>query len=365
MANELGEAGISGVLGLLNSGINAMFATRENKKNRNWQEKMYNLSVENNRQDAETAHGRQLELLQAGRENQLQYQKKAPSAQLQGLKDAGINLALGLNGGAAGGQGVGSTSAAQAAPAAYGNPTTFLPQMLDLSAVMKNFAEAGLAKAKSKTEEGLTEKIQDERKAIQQGIAESQERINKIKSECKLNDSQINLNNINADWQTIQNRIASATEETQIEIKKQELENLKQNFKKGIEEITSLQIENKHKEELLKAQIQDFWMNARKAFYEAAWQKMQNGRDIKKFNEEFKILQNTANKLMYEAENEKDFKDRWEKEMRQRKWEMWVGAGSRVLSQLIDVISSAMIPTKGANKVIKEVLDPTEFYGIE
>lgn len=323
MGNWISEI-VGGGLGLINSGINIAAAKKENEKNRQWQEQMYNLSVENNRQDAETAYGRQLELLAAGRKNQLQYQLEEPSAKLQGLKNAGINLALGLNGGAAGGQGVGSVSAAQAAPAGYGNPTTFLPQIMDLSTAMKNFAEAGLAKAQAKKEEGLTEKIQDERQAIQQSISESQAKVKEILSKERLNKAQESYTKMQSDWQEIQNRIANATEKEQEELIRQQTTNAKKEWEKMDTEINNSNKTVQQKEELKDSMIKLQNQQLKNLLIEAYGKKLENGKQLQTFKSYCDQAAETARKLKAEAENAEDFKRRFDKEMENKAIELGI-----------------------------------------
>lgn len=280
-----------------------------NKKNRKWQEKMYKLAVENNRQDAETAYGRQNELVEKGSEiayqNQLRGAREMPSATVQGYKDAGLNLGLALQGGINGTQGGGtSATAPQAAPAQQGAPQTFGPQIFDISAAIKNIADAKLAQTKAKTEEGV-QKIQEEQ------INNIKADTDKKRKEIEEMDSKINLNELAGAWQETQNEIAKDTKKEQKEAIRWNFYNQKKQY-----ELTLAQIKDTNEAAKLKTKLIEY-NNAQceLTLSQKFGQDIQNKHDQQTFEDLCKITRETANKIAAEAKNEKEFKERWTKEM--------------------------------------------------
>lgn len=75
---------IAGAASLAGTGASIGATSKLNKKNREWQEKMYNQQVSNNREDAATAYERQLSLIQLQGETE----------QIKRMKLAGLNPAL-------------------------------------------------------------------------------------------------------------------------------------------------------------------------------------------------------------------------------------------------------------------------------
>lgn len=279
-----------------------------NKKNRKWQEKMYEISLENNRQDAETAYQRQKENAQFAFDLGQQQEQNHFQNLMQSARAAGVNPGMAL--GAGGTQGTSTTATApQSAPAQAGSPQTFSPQIMDLSQAAKNIADAKLAEATAKKEEGLTEKIEDEKQAIQQGIAESQKRMEKM-------DSDIDLNKLNGAWQTIQNNIAGATQQTQIDISKWNLKNLKQNFYNEIERLNQSDREITIKEEMKDSMVKLQNAQCRLTLLQANGQKINNDKELQGMKSSLRILEETANKIAADAKNSEEFHERWEREMK-------------------------------------------------
>lgn len=347
--------------GLVQTGIQAGITNRQNRENRAWQERMYQQQVKDNRYNMQLAYQNQVKMLGEQNQSQLQLEQARPLNNLQGLKAAGMNVGLALNGGA-GTSGTASSASSQLSQAGNVPSPAMIPITMDIAGAMRSFAEAIKAEKEGDKAGAEVFKIEDERAAIQQGIIESQKRIDKMLSEIGVNESVVNLNNTNKDWQEIQNRIAAATEQEQIDITKENLENLKQSTKKAFEETEALKIENKQKEELFKAQISNLWANTRLTFLQAAGQKIHNGQDMRKFNEEFKILQATASKIAAEAENEKDFKNRWEKEKYLEELGIWVNGGAKVVSEIIGVLG-ALIPAGGLKGAAKNAIKAGENMG--
>lgn len=300
---------IGGASNIFSSLINSLFAKKENERNRKWQKKMYDLSVENNRQDATqaqewTQNNMQLSYDLGQKEQQNHFQNLISSA-----REAGVNPGMALGAGVGAG-GVSAPSGAQANAAQTGAPTQFdEARIMDVSQAIKNMADAQLAKATAKKEEGLTEKIEDEKQAIQQGIAESQKRMEKM-------DSDIDLNKLNGAWQTIQNNIAGATEQTQIDISKWNLKNLKQNFYNEIERLNQSDREITIKEEMKDSMVKLQNAQCRLTLLQANGQKINNDKELQGMKSSLRILEETANKIAVDAKNSKEFHERWEREMK-------------------------------------------------
>lgn len=338
MGPEWIAALIAGVATMASTGASIGANSKLNKKNRDWQEKMYDVQVANNRKDAETAYNRQQEMLALGSETQLNYTRDEVGARLQGFKDAGLNPGLAVQGGLTGGQGIGGTSAPQAQAASVGNPQTFAPNILDLSAVAKNLAEAKLLNEKSKTEEDTRNKLKAEVEQINQKIEESKKAVEEM-------DSRINLNDLEAAWKEIQNDVAKATKGEQIELKKYELKNSQAAYDKQVAEIKGLDIDNDRKNEMYDKLFDYQSQQIKKTYYEAIGQDIQNEKDRKTMEAYVDTAIETANKLRYEVKNEKELKERFEKEMeqkgkelKQKRTQMWLNFGSSIIHTAAEVI---------------------------
>lgn len=294
-----------------------------NKKNRKWQEKMYKLAVENNRADAETAYGRQQENAQMAFDLGQQQEQNHFQNLMQSARAAGVNPGMAL--GAGGGTGGASVpQATQAAPAQTGTPQTFSPQIMDLSQAAKNIADAKLAEATAKKEEGLTGMIEQQKELLASQTAKNWEEIKKINEETKLTNSQ-------AEWQNIQNTIAKATQGTQIQITEKQLEALNKAIEKDIEEIRGMNIENDNKQKLIDATLKLQRAQLIETQFKAASLKIENQKELKSMESYLTQMENLAEKLQYEAKNEKEYRERFEKEMKQRNKELWVKVGSDTL----------------------------------
>lgn len=117
--SALGSAGISAAGSVVSSGLNALFQRFENQRERKWQENMYALQLQHNREDATTAFNRQKELIEDEREYQ------SIGAQVERAQKAGINplAALGVSSGG------GYSSVSSSSPASVGSPNTRAPQV--------------------------------------------------------------------------------------------------------------------------------------------------------------------------------------------------------------------------------------------
>lgn len=119
LLSGLGGAGLSAAGSVVSSGLNALFQGLENQRERNWQEDMYALQLQHNREDATTAFNRQKELI----EDERKYQ--SVGAQVERAQKAGINplAALGVSSGG------GYSSVSPSSPASVGSPNTRAPQV--------------------------------------------------------------------------------------------------------------------------------------------------------------------------------------------------------------------------------------------
>lgn len=303
MSGEVASAGLGAGASIGASIINNVFARKENEKNRNWQREMYDLSVQNNRQDAETAFGHQKELMELQAQKNLEQEQKSYLAKMKGIKEAGINPAFAL--GMGGTQGVSAPNTPQASAASAGSPQTFNPAtFMDISASIKNIAEAGLAEAKTKTETGIQTMQEEQINNIKADTDKKRKEIEEI-------DSKINLNELAGIFQGIQNEIANDTKGTQKGLIRQGLQNARQEYNKLYQEVQNLGKEREYKQALIE------YTNAQTDLVLAQkWgQNIQNKRDQKTFEDVCRIMKETANKIAAETKNEKEFRERWEKEM--------------------------------------------------
>lgn len=109
----------SAAIGAAANGASAVANSKLNKKNRQWQEKMYQWQLADQRADTESARAYQLALI----DQQNRY--ASPENQVKLLKEAGLNPALAYSGNTTGAtSSVAGGQATQAAPTP-GNPSTF------------------------------------------------------------------------------------------------------------------------------------------------------------------------------------------------------------------------------------------------
>lgn len=169
-------------------------AGKLNKKNRKWQEKMYNVQLENNRQDALAAFQRQNQLLEDQRnferENrEFELQTSDPAFQMDRYRAAGINpnLVSGqiqpaqVSANTPSAPSVAQASAASLNPFQMDNPIAFFPQMMDnIANTMNNLYQA---KAKVNNLEADTANKNKANEQINQAIE-------KLKADQALTDAQ-------------------------------------------------------------------------------------------------------------------------------------------------------------------------------
>lgn len=186
------------------SGAASSFATGKlNKKNRQWQEKMYNMQLENNRQDALTAFQRQNQLLEDQRnferENRdFELRTSDPQFQMDRMRAAGVNPNL-IAGQIQPGQvsantpsapSVPSVSPASINPFQMDNPIASLPSMLDsvantMSKLYEMKYSTANVEADTANKNKLNEQITESIKKLQADTALTEEQKNKIITEVK------------------------------------------------------------------------------------------------------------------------------------------------------------------------------------
>lgn len=172
-----------------------------------------------------------------------------PHAQVERLKEAGLNPALmysgapgqmGMTGGASAGQSAGShaSTSAETEQAATSRMAMGLQLGLMKSQIAMNEATANEANAKATYTAGA------QTTATHQGIAESQARIDLIASEIINNELRKKALELSNDYQQIQNRISQATENTQINITVEQLNILKRSLDSMDETIRGQKLSN-------------------------------------------------------------------------------------------------------------------------
>lgn len=240
-----GDAAVSGAFGLIGSLISGHQQKKENARNRKWQRQMYDLSVQNNREDATTAFERQKELAQQQAKMSLENEQTIERNHFQNLtssaKEAGVNMGLALNGGMGGNSAGGvatpnvQESSPGSTPSASAMPIPPVQMALDLStarlnkALAKKAEEEGVeAKERAETEretrEGKTGLLDAQYQEAMQRINESRGRIARWGELNLLTKAQTN-------WQDLQNEIGNATKDVEIQKVKQALDNLKMEYK--------------------------------------------------------------------------------------------------------------------------------------
>lgn len=186
------------------SGAASSFATGKlNKKNRQWQEKMYNMQLENNREDALTAFQRQNQLLEDQRnferENRdFELRTSDPQFQMDRMRAAGINPNL-IAGQIQPGQvsantpsapSVPSVSPASINPFQMDNPIAALPSMLDsvantMSKLYEMKFSTANVEADTANKNKMNQQIDESIKKLQADTALTDEQKNKIVTEVK------------------------------------------------------------------------------------------------------------------------------------------------------------------------------------
>lgn len=233
-----GSSAVSGGLGLIGSLISGAQQRKENKRNRKFQREMYDLSVQNNREDATTAYNRQVDLTnlqsQLSYQNEQNIERNRFNNTVAGAKEAGVNIGLALNGGSAG-NAAGGVAVPQVPQSHSGNapmpnsaPIPPIQMALDLSTAKLNEALARKNNEEAKTEEA---KREPELKNMEANYQKAMQDIEESKERIKLFASQADLNKNQADWQKFQNNILENTLQTRINAVEWELKNLKASYR--------------------------------------------------------------------------------------------------------------------------------------
>lgn len=325
MAGE-GAALIQGGLGLGGSIVSGLFASSENRKNRRWQEKMYNLSVENNRQDAEQAHEWQKELQALAVEQGLDYKRRGWSAEVEGLREAGLNPMLALNGGTGGSGGIGAPSSAQAHAASPGNPGMLNMDVSGFNLAAKAAADTALLKSQealnnAKTDEirGDTAPVQKSMEQMDANIKELTEKVNLMLTEEGLYNAQSALFNAQTTWQNLQNEITEDTKDFQMQTIRWGLYHKREETMALVEEIKDRRLKRDKEIKLIDAQINLFNRNAEYLFAKigetSAYRDLLQQQGVHEHAKAVLLyaqMPSYIEMMDWKVKNEKEFRERYE-----------------------------------------------------
>lgn len=372
MANE-GAAAISGGLGLGGALVSGLFARSENQQNRKWQEKMYHLSVENNREDAAQANEWQKELQRLSVDEALRAKREGYLAEIEGMRKAGLNPMLLMNGnGVSGVGGIGAPSSAQANSAHYGTPPTLGIDTSGFNTAGDAIMQAALIKSEAELNKAKAEEIRGETAPIQRTMEEQQAHIEEINGKLNLMLAQGGLfkaqtanTDANTKWQNIQNGIAEMTKDYQAETIKWQLFNLRKDYELAIQEIKGKKIENEQKTKYLEAQINLFNQQAGLALANAGLTTQQTqteiGRDkyMEKQNQLLYLqMPSLIDMSKWEAKNEKEFRERYEEFLSNQRR----GQNLQFAGDIIKGIVGAGTSFYGAGKIAKGMAMPTHTW---
>lgn len=353
-----GGAAVQGGLGLIGSLISGHQQRKENQRNRDWQREMYDISVQNNREDATSAFQRQMELTNQQARLSLANEQTIEQNRFQNLsksaKDAGVNMGLALAGGAGGNAagGVATPTAPKAeaghAPMPNSAPIPPVQMAVDLSAVALNKALANKANEEAKTEDELREKkgnlMEADYQRAMAAAEQSQEIIKKYAAETSLLETKNN-------WEKLQLRIGQATEGEAIESVKQELENLKKAYR---EMVSRIRLNNAH---TVGARIQNTHMHK---YWGALVKNIGAHTELlssQTNNEEWKGLMNEIAYDIAEATKAWDIRraqalteeqEAWERKFNLQKRGQNIELAGEITRGVIDM--TGLILTKGASK---------------
>lgn len=332
IATEIAAALIGGGLAAAgtatSASINAANAGKLNKKNRDWQEKMWGKSTEFNAEQAELAHQRQLEL----QGNSFDYSKQLAELEgknkyqwmLEDLRNAGLNPMLALSNGVSGG--VGGISTPSGAQAQAGNtpmPTSHFAPVGDLGLTL---ADTAVKASEAKLNEAKADEIRGETAPIIKTMEEQETHIKEINGKMNLMLAQAGLfksqqanTDANTKWQDIQNGIAEATKDYQAETIKWQLYNLRKDYEIAVQEIINWKKSNELKTQYLESQINLFNQQARLAFANIGL--TETATETEKGRDKYMEKQNTLLWLQmpslidmakWQCKNEMEFKERYD-----------------------------------------------------
>lgn len=324
-ANFLNEL-ISSIGNMASAGIQAGAQSAEANKQRKWNEKMYNLSVENNRQDATTAFEREQQLMSQNVENQLKYDQQSIGAKMQGALEAGLNPVMALNGGGLGTSGVGGVATPQAEAA---SPMPYQQPKYDLSGAFDNLANMELKKAQAneanaKAEElrGETEPSKVSMQSIKQGIDESKQRVTTLmeqagffKNASLKEAAQTSFLGSQTTWQELCNTVSRNTQKEQEETIRWGLYNLKKQYWLNVEALRKAKVESNMIGQYLNAMIGNFNKQASLFVSQAQLtdeQKHGTELDNKYFN---MVMPDMHEQLLWRNENERTVMYRFEESL--------------------------------------------------
>lgn len=276
LAGAAGAAGAAGgstaaTIGTIASGtaslMNASGLFRASlKKQARYAKDMANYNDAIADQNAKDAWERQKEL------NQIQYEQNSYPTLMKQLEEAGLNKSLALGSASAGGQGSGGS--VQSAGGGTGEAVDIAPlvnaQSMGLTGLGTQITELAKMQAEIDLAKSQAEKNRAEAKSVtgEEGTVGASE-IAKNLGQVGLMESQKKVEEANAEYQNIQNRIATATEDEQIELMMNAIEQSRNAIDLTHEELKRSRIDTTIKSRTMENVIKEQAWNAASAMANA------------------------------------------------------------------------------------------------